>query len=257
MNKGVIQLRESFDESKMKFLMERKIDIEKEINWKTFQEYYERSQNNQVDVMYRQIKGCCRWYAQSMSLATMPAKFRHFLCDPIYNSIYMVNSRPVILEWLCYELGIRVPCLNDFNKNYNVLLQILTDKGYTLQFAYKLVLAIINGGTLKIDDPPKWMRDLRKEIEGVYHHISKCDPDFGSFANKNKVENVICNYMSHLMVNTEQKILMNMWASVKHHPGVVLCHYYMMVPKTVQLDLKTMEDNIKGYLRITMKLEVR
>jgi hypothetical protein len=258
MNNGLITLHESFNESKMQYIMDHKDKLKNEINFARLEEYYKNSKDGVAKVTYEQMTGCCRWSPSvgRMSLQVMPTKFRDFLTKGLYRPLHMVNSRPVILEWLCAELGIRTPCITDFNKNYNVLLQCLTERGYTKSFAYKCVLAIINSGSLKVDDPPKWMVDLRKEISGIHRHVMASDPDYESFAKKNGGKDCIQNYMSHLMINQEQKILLNMWKTLDCNPSVVLMHNWIMVPIVCEIDLKKMKDNIKGLLRINMELEL-
>jgi len=105
--------------------------------------------NSQVVTYSMKEKGVGRYWSSCAGMQKLDKRVLRLAAGTnAYFGIDIVNCQPVILEQICWQVGIATPCLSQYNKRRdNILQTTMTDFNVTRKDAKKLFLMIMMGGS--------------------------------------------------------------------------------------------------------------
>jgi hypothetical protein len=207
----------------------------------------------------------------SQSGQNLMREIRHSICDEIYYDIDAVNCHPVILLHLCKKYDLPRENLEkliiDREAIFAELLKINPDRDR--DHVKKTILSMINGGEKDYRElnKNKWIKDLKKDLEGISERICKEFPDLYNFR-KNICEdrgkhNPEFSTLNCILCENENKIIQ---AAYEYYNSInaattetVLCFDGIMLPKNdlIPKHLKDCEKYVQTKTSIPIKLKIK
>ena len=205
--------------------------------------YHGKGPTGRLQVKYEQKNGRGRHYAKgSISQQSMPHQVRHTIAGDLYDDLDIVNCLPTILHQYCQKNGISCPTLEDYvNNREERILEVTTAMEMDRDEAKIGIVTIINGGRCYNGNYinsiiPRWVLDLKVEMENVREIIFEREKEFANYAksqseSKKKEKgyyNPQASCMSSLIFDIEDKMLMVMrdylmkQGVIKHTEGVLV-----------------------------------
>jgi P4 family phage/plasmid primase-like protien len=220
--------------------------------------YYHKLSNGQCEVKYSQ-RSSGRLYAEkALSLQSLPREFRHTIAGDFYNDLDMVNAHPVILQHLCQLNDIKCPKLDQYVAHRDIILNQLGNRDSAKQFILKLT----NGGGKSKEIKDKWLDEYGQEMSRIHSKFAESNPDDFNLSKKNRIlkgknYNHEASYMNILLCRYENALLMSLVKYLGNPREAVLCFDGIMIPKHVNIDIKTMEQHLLRQFGIKMSLKIK
>ena len=141
--------------------------------------------NNLMNYRYCNEKIGGRRFATTTSLQMVNKIIRHTVCQgDLYIDLDIVNCHPIFLQFLCSEMELQTPCLDDYIENREEKLSLLMSKfGFSRDDAKDIFLKALNGGmcneVLKVQEnpPPTWFVNFYDEMKLIRAEITEKNPD--------------------------------------------------------------------------------
>lgn len=249
---------EEFDSGKLQFIINNKDDILDLINRPNAQDkvdfntYLNESEGNIHKVKYFQIdNGLHGRYYASNGAAAMLREVRHTIFYDYYNDYDFVNCHPVILSWMCKNMNIECPRLNEYIANRDVLKVGIPNIKI-------LVLAIINGGKKEfnaLENKSEFIIDFYNEMKNVRGEVTNNLWAFYNkafHAKKDPSFNMDGSCMSYIMQFVEGQLLnhliteVNKMLTTDQKSKLILCFDGIMIPKDAKIDLVKLNTYIQN-----------
>lgn len=269
-----IELKESFDQNKLNYIVKHKDEIKEQMRKSCFEDpnynpflmaekYLKKSFNGKIAVKYKQKRGygrfCC---IGGTGLQSLCREIRHTIARDYYQDIDVVNCHPVVLEHLCEKKGFAHNHLSEFIQDRDTYLELLNVPREESKTIY---LSLMNGGASafnKLENKPDFLNRFKEEMEKIHHlfaetnkeEFEKCKADRKS---KGKDFNHEASFMNKLLCDFENKILMCMYGYLNTPKDAVLCFDGIMINKSTKVNLTNMEKHIKKNLDISIKLKIK
>ncbi len=207
---------------------------EVEFDWNTYQyynlkKYYERSKNGEVEVEYYQNHGRGRYYAKDgVGMASFSRLIRHTISNKYALDLDIKNSSPSILLNLIKKTGdktIKTKYLEEYIQNRDKFLdELMKNNSMDRKDAKSFYIAVMNSKFIKNEDIHNYpeslihfyneQKEICKKLKLIYHdyyeEVKRLKDE------KIKKKNIIQKYvnydgsfMSHLLFDKENEILMN------------------------------------------------
>jgi hypothetical protein len=273
---------EKFDRHILNYIIENWEACKKQMRKKCFadpdydpfvisKDYLKKSVYGEIAVTYKQNKGFGRLNAVgSRSLQSLPREIRHSIAGHLYVDVDIVNAHPVILEWLCINLGYPHEKLSYYNANREKVLvehmEAGDDRG-DVKIAY---LSMTNGGCLDFYNLTKqtaFGEAYRSELMQIHKKFAEDNPE--AFEEQKQVRidakkdyNHAAGYTNVVLCDWENKILMAMWEFYKNDKNAVLCFDGLMIPKTNDtakddFDIIGCQSFVKDKIGIDINLKIK
>ena len=242
------------DKEKLKYILENN-DFNEEVN-NLARNYYDSSDNDGCKrIFYKQTCDKNRYYGDSSCLAFLKKEIRNSIMPKNIKDIDMVNSHPVILNYLCKKNNIECNILKNYIDNKEL---ILSSFGKDRKIVKELFLSILNGGFKDIysDDNQtnNYLKLFENEIIRIqnYFYISNkkyLDIDY-NYKGKNlsriilDIENQILQIMINYFICKNVNILTLEYDRLKIYTDKYSKHF----------SINELELNIYKNIEINMKL---
>ena len=262
---------EYFDEKKLNIILQNFKDFEhlvkkdKKYNpLVMLTKYLKKSKNGKINVKYIQKNNIGRYYAiGGQSLGTMQKIFRHTIAHGNYIDIDIVNAHPVILLHLCKKFNFKCENLERYIiDREEVLNDIDIDNRNN---AKQCIISLINNGSLiydKLKKKSKYIKKLKTEIKMIrMEMIMKFSEKFSQFKNEREERQIIYNhdgsFMSMILCDVENKILMEMYNFYENPKNVVLIYDGLMIELGTDPALLLCEKYVFEKLGIDITLSIK
>jgi len=275
---------EYFDRNMLAFYLINEAEIKQSINRNGRDKdilfsYYTNSRLNQLEVLYKQksINTGGRMQAVgSVSGQGMLREVRHTIYNKIYTDLDVVNCHPVLLRYVCLNIGIKEEyyfCLDRYiNNRDEVFEEIASANNYTLSKDYikMCFLSIMNGGNKAYDElniKTEFITKFKEEVNKLAKLLSNIFTElFVEVRNKKrnagKDFNILGSFLSHLMLFLENKLLMSMFIYLKDdlNLGEMMFHSILsfdgiMIKTKIWKD--EFKEKIEKYLFDIMNYEIK
>ena len=218
--------------------------------------------DGQISVSYAQKNKIGRYYAShSLSLQGLPKYIRHTIAEN-YIDIDIVNCHPVLLYNLCVKLNLSCQCLKSYIDNRNFYIDALKKDG--CENPKTLFIKIIYSDDcdyLIKKFKNKFLTDFIYEMKNIQLLLkAKHEAQWIIFEKKNKKDkNKIGSFVSLLLQDYENKILMEIYNHLKKPKDSVLCFDGLLINKNLfnKNLLHKIEKRIKKIFDIDLKLVVK
>jgi hypothetical protein len=261
---------EYFDDKKLSIIVNNFEDFEhlvkKDSKYEPLtilKKYLKKSKKGKINVKYIQKNNIGRYYAISgLSLGTMQKVFRHTIANEHYVDIDMVNAHPVILLHLCKKYNFNCDKLEKYIINREEILRSI-DKDRNN--AKECIISLINNGSLaykKLKKKTKYIRDLKDEIKMIrMEMVMKFSEKFNNFKKQREDKGIEYNhdgsFISSILCDVENKILMTIYEFYQNPKNVVLVYDGLMIDKNINPDIKNCEKYIYKKLGIKLELKIK
>lgn len=224
--------------------------------------YLARSRHGKINVEYKQNNCVGRYYAiHSVSLQSMKRCIRNTIAHEYYQDLDLVNAHSTILIHLCKENDIKCKYLKEYIENRDELLKALNVPRSVGKKAY---ISLLNGGN-------KDFKELKHKTDHIYNfkdEVKKIQKKLISLNQKeyekyvenlpdDKKYNSKVSFVSKMIYDFENKILLTINKYLKDPEIAVLCFDGMMVPKDIEIDIEECEAYVKRKIGITIKLSIK
>jgi len=256
-----LSFREYFNKNKLAFILEHLEEVEALYrddahNQVALDKYYFNSRslkNNRGSIGVKYVQVDNKLYGRYQAVGSLGAQgmVREARCtifDEHYVDIDCDNAHPAITKWLCYNMKIECPCLNEYVDNREARIIEIRDlnDGLSRDTVKKAFLAISYGcGNAKVNDlithKSKFLLDFRKEITNIQTLISEKLHKFLTINteirnSRDKKYNYLGSTMSHICQFVENQLLMMIYNYIatklkKEINHCILCFDGIMIPK--------------------------
>lgn len=217
---------ENFDKNKLAYILNNLGKIESLYredarNQTSLSKYYNKSSKSVINVKYVQNdNGLYGRYQAigSLSGQGMIREARHTIFNELYVDIDMDNCHPVITKWLCDNLNIDCPMLNEYVFNREKHLAILMKLNSWTRDQVKKHFLCINYGCgdalyNKMVNKSDFIMSYRKEMEVIQKKVSEILYEFKNINSnirkeKGKSGNLYGSTLSHICQFVENQLLM-------------------------------------------------
>lgn len=222
--------------------------------------YVNTSFNDKQIVYYNQIGGKGRYFANmGLSMQNLKRNVRHTIADGKYVDIDMVNAHPVILSFLCHKNDFECKYLDEYIANRE---KLLTDTGLDREIAKKQYLILTNSNGTDIEPATNHMFRYSTEmikLHKSFYDLNKSEADEVAKyrIRRGKTDNHKAAYMNHLLCDTENIILMEMFKFFGKPENCVLCFDGIMLPEGGDYNLVKCMEHIKRTVGIDIMLKFK
>ena len=260
---------EYFDENKLNIIVNNFKDFEHLVKKKKYNpliqldKYLKKSRGGKINVKYIQKNNMGRYYAVGgISLGAMPKAFRHTISCDNYLDIDMVNAHPVILLHLCKKFGFECENLEKYVNEREAILKVIDKDRNTSK---QCVISMINNGSTIYDNlkkKTKYVKCLKKEIKMIrMEMIMKFSDKFNKFKTEREEKNISYNhdgsFISKILCDVENLILMEMYDFYQNPKNVVLIYDGLMIDKNINPDLEGCQSYVFKKLGINISLSLK
>ena len=261
---------EYFDEKKLNIIIQNFKDFEhlvkKDKKYEPLtmlKKYLKKSKNGKINVKMIQTNNTGRYYAcGGLSLGAMQKIFRHTIAFDNYNDLDIVNAHPVILLHLCKKFNFKCENLEKYIIDRESVLRSI-DKNR--DNAKQCIISLINNGLEiynKLKKKTKYTRDLKDEIKMIrMEMVMKFSEKFNKFKKEREDKNITYNhdgsFISSILCDVENSILMEIYNFYQNPKNVVLIYDGLMIDKNINTDLQGCQDYVFKKLGINIKLSIK
>lgn len=268
--------QETFDAKKLRYILKNFHSLplrpeSKEVTaaWnplRIMNDYLLQSKNGRFNARFFQKHAPYgRHYAQNrLSLQMFPREIRNTICGSYYRDFDIVNCQPTLTLNYCELKGYPCEAIRNYvNNRHDLLTELSKESGLSWEELKMGVLCIFYGGGLTrmgLKSIPKWLLDLRLELQGLQKLVYENEPIFAEFGEKNAQEkkeqggyynpkgSALSLLLQHLEDNCLQVMLLvarEMYAIREDNDYVPVFDGVQLVADYVPSDLiKRMEDRI-------------
>jgi hypothetical protein len=263
-----IECYEDIDVDKLSYIVRHKKKFKNEIktdndNWDSIEmakKLLKKSRGGKVKVLYKQTENVGRFNAaRSLSQQTTQRRIRHTIALD-YVDIDISNSGPAILKFICDQNKIECSILQKYCANRE---KFLTDNDLTFEIGKVAFISIINGGHELLPEGSKELREfMYDEIKKIHNNIILLHPQKFEEFKKKRLEddepkhkyNHEGAFVSNIIYDIENKILMTMYEFFGKPKNVVLCFDGLMLKNNINYDLKKCQKYVFDKLHINITL---
>ena len=237
------------------------------------EKYLKRARRGVVRATYHQ-GGCVgRFHAVGgVSQQGMPLEIRHTIAAGFYDDIDIVNAHPTILAHICGLIGKACPMLSQYVENRETCISdmvaaqpVLSRGGIRIDAdtAKHIILAVMNGGNRDynaLEVKTRWLIEFRREVKEI--HAALCvGAEFKKHVRERRKAGLSHNheasYVSLLMCDYENRILMELYRELGEPNDCVLCFDGLQIARGTDYNLRALEGAVMDALGIRIKLKLK
>jgi hypothetical protein len=234
------------------------------------EKYLKMTKDGKITIRYKQNDKVGRFFTSGfVSLQGMRKDVRSCIVENLYHDIDIKNCHPVVLSHICKKLNIATTKLDYYIDNRE---KVLAQFGTSRDDAKTVILKLLNGGYSYYEDiknKPEWFIEYYHEVLAIHKELAtgkNYEKFLKKYEDKNKTvyddrgfeikhkNNPVGSYVSSLMCDVENKILMAMYDKLGKPETAVLCFDGIMVSADTPYDLKELERHIKRNIDIDITL---
>jgi len=190
---------------------------------------------NSIQVNYSQKQGVARFYArQSLSLQSLPKCIRHTIAVD-YIDIDIVNCHFVLLKTLCDIFKISCPHLNNYITDRKKYIDELNGAGCddAKSFYIFLLYSDDHSSAIKKFKNYEFIHSFSGELSNIQLLLkANMEDRWEEFEKKTtKIKNKLGSFVSFVLQDFENKILMCMYQYLKSPKNCVLCYDGFLIKK--------------------------
>ena len=257
-NNRKITLIEKVDKYKLQRIIDdfdnNDINEETQENLKKY--YKNLDDKGEIKIIYRQNFNSGRYYSDQFSLQNMFNEIRSSIIHKDCIDIDFINSNITIIIYLAEKYKLKIPNIKKYsNDRENILKNINDDR----KIAKKLILAILNGRSLKIQHDNininKFLKDIEKESKMLHEYFYKIDKridDINIFNYKGK------NF-SRILQDYENMLLMNLYDyfQIKKIKMMALIFDGILLLPGQQINIADIQSYLFDKTNIPMKISIK
>lgn len=215
---------------------------------------YTNKKTSQYIETYSRNRNIGRMYSGKNGIQLIRKEIRNALFYNDYFDIDIVNSAPTILSQYCNKNKIKTKYIDDYVNNRDIILSnIVTHLQVDRDEAKRIIISIINGGSIPKNNTLNWIKEFHTEMDIILTAVFNLENEERIYQNNlhKKKQNIKGTVMSNILTTIENDILQHINSYMKTNFGQeidVLIFDGGLVPKSVQSKVSANLKNISDYV---------